>query len=66
MIFMNLLNNLGNWGYIPGLFQFSNLLQLLNNQFCQDRRVPFFEKVSKRQIKMVNVHYESWSDLTIL
>ena len=33
-------------------FQFSNLLQLLNNQLCQDSSV--FEKVNKGQLKMVN------------
>ena len=42
-VFMNLLNNLEDWCY-PGLFQFSNLLQLLNNQLCQDSNVSFFWK----------------------
>ena len=39
IIFGNLLNNLEVWGYVPGPFQFSNPLQLLNNQLCQDSSV---------------------------
>ena len=43
-IFRNLLNNLDEWGWVPGSFQFSNLLQLLNNRLCQDSSVAFFWK----------------------
>ena len=35
-IFWNLLNNLKDWGYVPGPFQFRNLLKLLKNQLCQE------------------------------
>ena len=41
-IFRNLLNYLEVWGYVPGSFQFRNLLQVLNNQLCQDSSVSFF------------------------
>ena len=34
-----------------GVFQFSNLLQLLNNLLSQDFSVLFFEKVNKRPVK---------------
>ena len=51
MIFRNLLSNLEDWGYVPGPFQFSNQLQLLSNQLCQDSSVHFFEKVKKEQLK---------------
>ena len=43
-IFRNLLNNLDEWGWVPGSFQFSNLLQVLNNRLCQDSSVAFFWK----------------------
>ena len=43
--------NLEDWGYIPGPFQFSNQLQLLSNQLCQDSSAHFFEKVNKEQLK---------------
>ena len=38
---MNLLNNLEDWGQVPGPFEFSNLLQLLSNQLCQDSSIPY-------------------------
>ena len=41
-IFWNLLNDLEDWGYVPGPFQFSNLFQLLDNQLCQVSSVSFF------------------------
>ena len=44
MISTNLLNNLKDWGKIPGPFKFSNLPQSLNNQICQDSSVLFFWK----------------------
>ena len=53
IIFRNILNNLKDWGYVPGPFQFSHLLQLLNNQLCQDSTVSFFWKVNKWNL-MVN------------
>ena len=34
IIVKNLLKNLEDWDWVPGPFQFSNLLQLLNNQLC--------------------------------
>ena len=41
-----------------GFFQFGKLLQLLNNQLCQDFSVSFFfENVNKGQLRMVNVNY---------
>ena len=50
-----------------GFFQFGKLLQVLNNQLCQDFSVSFFfENVNKGQLRMVNVNYQKWSDLTIL
>ena len=52
MIFRNLLKNLENSGLVADPFQFSNLLQLFNNQLYQDSIV--FEKVNKGQLKMVN------------
>ena len=57
MILRNLLNNLEDWGYVPGPFQFNNLHQLLNNQVCEDYSVHIFEKVNDWQLKMVNVHH---------
>ena len=45
------------WGYVPGPFQFKNLLHLLNNQLCQDSSVSFFfffEKVNKGHLKLVS------------
>ena len=53
---MDLLENLEDWGSVPGLFQFCKLLQLLNNQLCQDSSVSFFLKLNKEQLKMVNVN----------
>ena len=38
-------------------FPFSNLLQLLSNQLCQDSSVSFFEKVNKGHLKMINVNF---------
>ena len=38
---------------------------LLNNQLCQDSSVPFFEKVNKEQLKMVNVNYQKQPDFPI-
>ena len=49
-----------------GPFQFSNLLQLLDNKLCQDSNISFFEKVNKRQLKMVNVNYLKWPDVAML
>ena len=57
IIFRNLLENLEDWDKVPDPFQFSNLFQLLNNQLCQDSNVLFCEKVSKAQLKMVNINY---------
>ena len=34
--------NLEDWGYVPGPFQFTNLLQLLNNQVRILFSAPFF------------------------
>ena len=56
-IFSNLLNNLEDVGYVPGPFQFSNLLQLVNNQLCQDPSVSLSRKGEEGAIKMVNVIY---------
>ena len=56
-IFSNLLNNLEDVGYVPGPFQFSNLLQLLNNQLRQDPSVSLSRKGEEGTIKMVNVIY---------
>ena len=36
---------------VPGLFQFSNPLQLLNNQLCQDSTISFFRKGEYGTIK---------------
>ena len=30
------MDNLEDWGEVPGPFQFNNKFQLLNNQLCQD------------------------------
>ena len=50
--------NLEDRGYVPDPFQFSNMLQLLNNQLCQDSSISFFfEKVNKEHLKTVNVNY---------
>ena len=51
------MENLEDWDKVPDPFQFSNLFQLLNNQLCQDSNVLFFEKVSKAQLKTVNINY---------
>ena len=41
-----------------GFLQFSNLLQLLSNQFFQDFIVSFFlEKLNKGQLNMVIANY---------
>ena len=42
--FQDFLNNLEDWGYVPGTFQFSNLFQLLNNQLRQVPVLHFFWK----------------------
>ena len=34
--FQESLDNLEDWGSVPGPFQFSNLLKLFNSQLCQD------------------------------
>ena len=44
-------------GPFPGPFPFSKMLQLLNNQLCQDSSVSFFEKENKLLLKMVSVNY---------
>ena len=46
-----------DWAYVSDPLQFSKLLQLLNNQLCQDSNVSIFLKVHKEQSKMVNVNY---------
>ena len=48
-----------DWGQVSDPFQFSNLLQLLNNQLCQDSSVSFF--FLKRWIrvnKIVDVNFK--------
>ena len=50
-IFRDLSNNLEDWGYVPGCFQFSNLPQLLNNQLHHDSSVSFFWNVEQGTIK---------------
>ena len=56
--FRNHLNNLEDWGRVPGPFRFSNLHQFLNSQLCQDSSVSFFfEKVNEGHLKTVNVNY---------
>ena len=55
--FQESLNNLEDWGYVPGHFQFSNLLKLLNNQLCQDNSVSPIWKWEYGTIKMANVIY---------
>ena len=57
MIFRYLLNNLEDWGYVPCPFQFSNVLQLHNNQLYQNSRVSFFEKLNEGNVKMVNFNH---------
>ena len=42
--FRNLFNNLRDLGLVPGPFQFSNLLQLLDNQLSQDFSISLFWK----------------------
>ena len=37
--------------------EFSNLLQLLNNQLCQGYSVSFFERMIKVELKMVYINY---------
>ena len=46
-----------DWAYVSDPLQFSKLLQLLNNQLCQDSNVSIFLKAHKKQSKMVNVNY---------
>ena len=41
------MNNLEDWGKVPGPFQFSNLVQLLDKKLCQDSSVSFFAKGEK-------------------
>ena len=47
------MNNLEDWDEVPGLFQFSNMLQLLNNLLCQIPKFHFFEKVNEERLKIV-------------
>ena len=42
---------------VPGPFQFSNLLQLPNNQLYQDSSVAFFWKLNKEQLTVLIVNY---------
>ena len=51
---------------MPGPFQFSDQLQLLTDQLCQDSSVLFFEKVNMTDIlKVVNASYYKWQDLAL-
>ena len=51
-MFRNLWNNFEDCHYVPGPFQFSNLLQLLSKPLYQDSSSSFFYKVDKRQLKI--------------
>ena len=55
-------------GLSSGSFsKFSNLLQLLNDQLCQDSSVSFFWKGEWETFKKnLNVNYLKWPDLAIL
>ena len=54
--FQKSLEQFGGLG--PGVFQFSSLLQLLNNQLSEDSSVSFFfYKVNNRHLEMVIVSY---------
>ena len=56
--FQESFEQLGGLGQVPGVFQFSNLLQLLNNQLCvKILGFHFFEKVNQGQPKLANVNY---------
>ena len=46
--------------------EFSNLLQLLNNQLCQVYGVSFFERMIKVELKMVYINYQKLVFLVIL
>ena len=46
--------------------EFSNLLQLLNNQLCQVYSVSFFERMIKVELKMVYINYQKLVFLVIL
>ena len=54
IVFRNILKNLEDWGYISDPFQFSNLLQLLNDQSCQDSSVSLCWKGEWGTIKNDN------------
>ena len=57
IFFWKLLNDLEDLSKVPGSFQFSKLHQLLSNQLCQIYSVSFFEKVRKRELKIININY---------
>ena len=64
--FKNLLNDLEDWGYVPGPFQFNKLLRLLNNQLCEDSSVSSFWKGEQGTFKNGKCQLWIWSDLTVL
>ena len=61
IIFRNLLKNLTDWGKVPGPCEFSNLLQSLSNQWCQDyhkiikRSETIFQSPALKQKHVTNV-----------
>ena len=57
--FQEFFEQFGGLGLSSRSFLIYNLLQLLNNQLCQDSSLgsSFFEKVYKGHLKMVNVNY---------
>ena len=57
--FQEFFEQFGGLGLSSRSFLIYNLLQLLNNQLCQDSSLgsSFFEKVYKGRLKMVNVNY---------
>ena len=42
-----------DWDWVPGLFQLRNLLESLNNQWCQISVAWYFEMVSKGELNLI-------------
>ena len=62
------MNNLEDWGYVPGPFQFSTLPQLLNNQLFQVSSVSFFWKGEQRaMLEMFAIQHTSiWPNFILI
>ena len=59
-IFSEIFWTIWTTGAVPGPFQFSNMLQLLNNQYVKFPVLHFLEMMNKGELKMINTTTKIW------